>query len=148
MDEEVLRMWCKNKSKPFPSWTLLGIACLENFQLTFNYYSSGRNGGAANLMENPNHKVYGLLLEMNEDERDTIRAKEGYPNYYEEIAVRVQCGGNCISNVITYKVTKAKEKIEHQKPSKHYMNLILKNARGNNYPNEYIRYLESIETQE
>lgn len=148
MDEEDLRIWCKEKYKPFPNWNLLGSACLENFQLVFNYYSSGRKGGAANLMENSNHKVYGLLLEMNEGDRDTIRTKEGSPNYYEEIIVPVMYGANCITNVITYKVTKAKEKIEHQKPSKLYMNLILKNARGNNFPNEYIRYLESFETQQ
>jgi cation transport regulator ChaC len=147
MDEEDLRTWCKNKSKPFPKWKLLGTACLENYQLVFNYYSSGRNGGAANLMESHNSKVYGLLFEMNESDRRTIREKEGFPNYYEEITVTVKHRDNSISDVITYKVVKDKEKIEHQKPTKYYMGLILKNARNNKFPDEYTRYLESIETQ-
>ncbi len=147
MDEEDLRKWCKKESKPFPKWELLGIACLENYQLVFNYYSSGRKGGAANLMECYNHKIYGLLFAMNESDRDTIRTKEGSPKYYEEITVPVKHRANSIPHVITYKVIRDKEEIEHQKPTKYYMNLILKNAHSNKFPDEYIRYLESIETQ-
>jgi cation transport regulator ChaC len=147
MDEEDLKTWCKNKSKSFPQWKLLGTACLENYRLAFNYYSSGRNGGAANLMESQNSRVYGLLFEMSESDRETIREKEGFPNYYVEITITVKHRDNTISDVTTYKVVKNKEKIEHQKPSRSYMGLILKNAYNNKFPDEYIRYLESIETQ-
>ena len=87
MDERDLRTWCEKKSKPFPKWKLLGTACLENYQLVFNYYSSGRNCGAANLKDSHNNKVYGLLFEMDECDRKTIREKEGYPKYYDEIPV-------------------------------------------------------------
>jgi hypothetical protein len=84
---------------------------------------------------------------MDESGRTTIREKEGFPNYYEELTGPVKHRDNTISDVITYKVVKDKEEIEHQKPTKYYMGLILKNARNNKFPNEYIRYLESIETQ-
>lgn len=147
MDEDDLRTWCERNSKPFPKWKLLGTVCLENYRLSFNYYSSGRNGGAANLMESYNSKVYGLLFEMNESDHRTIREKEGYPKYYEEITVTVKCKDKSIPNVLTYKVVKDKEKLEHQKPTAYYMGLILNNARINGFPDEYIRYLESIETQ-
>ena len=148
MDENDLNEWCKKQKRAFPRWKLLGIACLENYKLVFNYYSSTRNGGAANLMEFPNSKVYGLLLEINNEyDLETIRKKEGYPNYYDEIKVAAKCNNENIANVLTYKVVKNKEKLEHQKPTRYYMDLILNNARKNGFPNEYIQYLESIKTQ-
>lgn len=67
MDENDLRNWCGKKGRSFPEWKMIGVACLENYKLSFNYYSTGRNGGAANLMEQPDGKVYGLLFEMNKD---------------------------------------------------------------------------------
>ena len=148
MDEDDLRTWCEKKSKPFPKWKLIGTACLKDYKLVFNYYSSyGRNGGAANLMESPNSKVYGLLFEMNEADHGTIKEKEGYPKYYDEITVIVRCNENILVNVLTYKVVKEREQLEHQKPTEYYMDLILNNARINRFPEEYIRYLERIKTK-
>ncbi|MCX5817533.1 MAG: gamma-glutamylcyclotransferase, partial [Proteobacteria bacterium] len=93
-------------------------------------------------MELPDSKVYGLLFEINEAyDIETIRKKEGYPNYYEEIQVTVKCEDKDISNVKTYKVVKGTREISHQKPTTYYMELILKNARINEFPAEYIRCL-------
>ncbi len=147
MDEEDLKKWCNEKSKPFPQLKLLGTACLENYQLVFNYYSSRRAGGAANLMESQNSRVYGLLFEMSDNDWKTIGEKEGSPQYYAEIIITVKHIHDTIPDVITYKVVKDKEKTDHQKPTQYYMELILKNARKNHFPNEYIQYLESIETK-
>ena len=148
MDEKDLNKWCKKNKRSYPAWKLLGIAHLENYELTFNYYSIGRKGGAANLMEVPDSKVYGLLYEIeNEDDLETIRCKEGYPKYYEEILVTVKCPGENIRNVKTYKVVKEKEKSKHQKPTTNYLELIVKNARINCFPAEYIQCLEKTETQ-
>ncbi|GAH57341.1 unnamed protein product, partial [marine sediment metagenome] len=92
--------------------------------------------------------VYGLLFEINKNcDLETIRKKEGYPHYYEEILVTVKCKNKSIGNVKTYKVVKNKEKSGHQKPTKYYMDLILKNACINGFPTEYIQFLEKIETQ-
>ncbi|MBI5681831.1 MAG: gamma-glutamylcyclotransferase [Deltaproteobacteria bacterium] len=148
MDEKDLKDWCKEKNRSFPEWKLLGTACLNGYQLSFNYYSTGRNGGAANLMEPSDSKVYGLLFEINKEyDIETIRKKEGCPDYYGEIPITVKYKDKNITNVKTYKVVKTKEKSGHQKPTKYYMNLILKNARTNEFPPEYIQYLEKIETQ-
>jgi len=148
MDEDDLRKWCESEKRPFPDWKLLGDACLENYQLFFNYYASRRHGGAANLMELPDHKVYGLLFEISEDEDlVTIRKKEGYPDHYEEILVTVEWEGKNIDGVTTYKVAKKNEKPAHQKPTAYYMDLILKNARKHGFPVEYVQSLEILETQ-
>ena len=148
MDEQDLKEWCEKKKRSYPEWKLLGIACLENYALSFNYYSTGRNGGAANLMQCPDSKVYGLLFEIIKDyDLETIREKEGHPKYYEETPVTVKYEDKSISNVKTYKVVKEKEKSEQQRPTKYYMNLILNNAHVHGFPTEYIRLLERIETQ-
>jgi hypothetical protein len=148
MDESDLREWCKKNNRTYPEWNLLGIACLDNYELSFNYYATGRNGGAANLMELPKSKVYGLLFEINKEyDLETVRKKEGHPNYYEETQVTVTYGDKSISNVKTYKVVKNKEKPDHQRPTKYYMDLILKNACINGFPPEYIQTLKRIETQ-
>jgi len=148
MDETDLKKWCETNKRPYPEWTLLGIACLEDHELSFNYLSRSRNGGAANLMELPGQKVYGLLFEMDkDDDLTTIRKKEGYPDHYGEILVTVECEGERIGDVTTYKVMKAKEKPGHQKPTAYYMDLILRSARKYRFPAEYIQFLETIETQ-
>jgi len=148
MDEDDLRKWCEKSTRSFPDWKLRGSACLENYRLSFNYYASIRDGGAANLMELSDHRVYGLLFEMSEDEDlATIRIKEGHPSQYEEILVTVECEGRRVDDVTTYKVAKQKERPDHQKPTAYYMDLILRNARKYGFPAEYIRFLERIETQ-
>lgn len=150
MDEKDLQEWCETRKpeRSFPKWKFHGTACLENYLLAFNYYSTGRKGGAANLMEAKNNKVYGLLFEMNNDyDLDTIRCKEGYPTYYKEIRVTVRCKDISINNVITYKVANNKEIPDHQRPTKYYMDLILNNASKNGFPEDYIKYLKKIETQ-
>jgi len=147
MDEKDLKDWCKKENMPFPKWTLLGTACLDGYKLFFNYYSKKRNGGAANIMKYSDSKVYGLLFEMDECDIKTIRKKEGVPNCYEEITITVKHKDRNIVKVKTYKVLKEKEKSGHQKPTKYYMNLILRNARINGFPSEYVRYLEGIKTQ-
>lgn len=148
MDESDFKEWCEKHNRICPEWILLGTACLDNYELSFNYYSNRRSGGAANLMEIPGSRVYGLLFEIKKDyDLETVRKKEGYPNCYEEIQVSVTSKDMSISDVKTYKVVKDKENSDHQKPTKYYMDLILKNARTNGFPAEYIRSLERIETQ-
>lgn len=148
MDESDFKEWCEKHNRICPEWILLGTACLDNYELSFNYYSNGRSGGAANLMELPGSKVYGLLFEIKKYyDIETVRIKEGHPDYYKEIQVSVTYIDKSISDVKTYKVVKDKEKSDHQKPTKNYMDLILRNARTNGFPSEYIRSLEKIETQ-
>ena len=148
MDEKDLKEWCKKKNRTFPDWKELGVACLETYELSFNYCSTGRNGGAANLMNVSGSYVYGLLFEITKEyDIETLRKKEGCPNYYEEIDLTVKWGGKDIKNVKTYKVVKEKEKSDHQKPTKDYMDLILNNALKNKFPSKYIQHLKSIVTQ-
>ena len=148
MHENDLKKWCEGHGRPSPEWTLLGVACLEGYQLSFNYHAASRNGGAANLMESPDHKVYGLLFDMSrQEDLETIRKKEGHPDIYREVLVAVEWNGESISDVTTYKVVKAQERPGHQKPTTYYMDLILKSARKYGFPPEYIQFLERIQSR-
>lgn len=147
MDSADFQSWRTRKNIVFPVMELIGTAYLKNWKLSFNYYSQGRKGGAANIMPCQHSVVYGLLFEIDEDGQRIIRKKEGYPNYYAEISVDACLNATNRVEAYTYKVNPQKELPMHQKPTISYMNLILTNALKNHFPDEYLRFLTSVETQ-
>lgn len=99
-------------------------------------------------MKSENDCVYGLLMEVQKDELDILRKKEGYPDYYGEISVHVETfDGAIIRDVKTYKVVKSRQTPDHQPPTTSYMALIIENAKRYNFPGDYIHSLESIQTK-
>ncbi|UCB42937.1 MAG: gamma-glutamylcyclotransferase [Dehalococcoidales bacterium] len=149
MDKDDLDDWCTDRGHPLISFSNVTPVMLNGYELVFNYFSTGRNGGAANIMQSPEKRTYGLLVELEESELEIIRVKEGYPRYYDEITIDViTFDGNLISDVITYKVVEEREKAVHQPPTEYYLNLIINAARNYDFPSEYISYLESIEIAE
>lgn len=149
MHKEDLDKWCQSQSRPKINFLSISPAKLSGFQLRFNYFSASRNGGAANLVKTQDGHVYGLLIEIQEADLQILRAKEGYPKYYDEILVEVEKNdGEVAQNVKTYKVVSARELLTHQPPTQSYLQLLVKSAKEYKFPNEYIMYLESIETRE
>lgn len=150
MDKEDLDKKCVEEKWPSIEYLKVTPVILKNFKLAFNYYSSGRGGGAANIMDSEDDNVYGLLIEIKNDDLNTIRKKEGYygkdkVNYYDEITVSVEdFKGVVFQDVITYKVVSEREKPVHQLPTKHYINLIIKNAEKYEFPMAYITFLKHI----
>ena len=153
MDNEDLDIWCHSRGYSIVKFLDVTPAKLNNYKLSFNYYSKGRGGGAANIMESQNDCVYGLLIEIDQNDLKTIRIKEGCyedrPSIYNEIDIGTErlIDHKLICNVKTYKVAKNYEKNQQQLPTKYYMTLIVKNAKKYNFPVEYIKYLEAIKTQ-
>jgi cation transport regulator ChaC len=146
MDKKDFKEWCQTKNKPFPKWECIGMASLENYEITFNYYSYSRRAGAANIIEKKGSFVYGFLFKVSDEELEFLRIKEGYPDSYEEIKVDVKSGMKVYSNVITYKVTKNKELDHHVPPSKSYLQLIIENGKNYGFPEDYLIYLEGFVT--
>lgn len=147
MDKDDLDRWC-NKNN-FPKITPKSIipAKLSDYRLEFNYFSSSRRCGTANIMKEENGVVYGLLIEIDDNDIQTIRIKEGCPNNYEEMEVCVNSlEGNKIGKAITYKVIKNKQLNYHQPPSKDYLCLIISNATKYGFPSSYIEDLKQIKT--
>ena len=148
MDKNDLDEWCRRNNRTFIHFKEIIPVKLNDYRLAFNYYSSSRYGGAANIMPSKGSYVYGLLIKIKEEDLNIIRHKEGYPNYYSEIDIEVELlDGTSIRNVKSYKVKKEKEKTNHHKPTRDYMELIIKNAKRYSFPSEYISFLESFKTK-
>ncbi|EHQ07082.1 gamma-glutamylcyclotransferase family protein [Leptonema illini] len=148
MDMADLSRWCKDKGHDLSSFCLhkLGIAYLEDFKLAFNYYSTLRKAGAANIMPSKGNRVYGLLFEVDEKTRDQIlRPKEGHPKHYLEMECKVIFNDSPVE-AITYKVVLNKEKSGHQHPTKEYLNLIVSNGCENGFPKDYMTQLTVFST--
>jgi hypothetical protein len=149
MDREDLDEWCNERGIPLIKRHGESPAKLRHYKLAFNYFSMTRNGGAANTMESADHSVYGLLIEVKEDDLNAIRDKEGCPDYYQETHVDVETfDGRMIRDVTTYKVVKHLEKLEHQPPSREYLQLVIGSAKKYGFPFDHIEYLKSIETKD
>lgn len=145
MDKDDFDKWCANKGHEPIEFLSIKPAKLLSYKLSFNYYSKSRGSRASNIMYCKNEKVYGLLIEIKENELFKLRKKEGYPYSYEEIFIEVVSFDKIIySNVLTYKVLKEKEEESIEKPSPYYLNLIIKNAMKYNFPDKYLRYLENF----
>lgn len=145
MDKEDLDNWCRKWDYQIIEFIDVKLAKLSGYKLCFNYYSSGRKGGAVNIMKDQNSCLYGLLIDINNNAKELISKKEGHPNYYRETKVDIETLDNrIVRDVLTYKVVESKEEKQHIKPTKEYLNLIIDNARKYEFPSDYIKFLESI----
>ncbi|MFH1454001.1 MAG: gamma-glutamylcyclotransferase family protein [Armatimonadota bacterium] len=147
MDKEDLDKWCDEKQLPHLRFLEISPVKLSNYKLSFNYYSSTRDAGAANIIDSQEDTVYGLLMQIDDKDIEIIRRKEGFPNCYDEIYVKIEkFDGTLIQGVLTYKVAKNKELLTYQPPTQYYMNLIIKNAENYEFPREYIKFLKTLKT--
>ncbi len=152
MDEEDFNKWCENhgKDKIFQSiFNNIRPAKLDGYKLSFNYFSTRRKGGAANIIESHTDCVYGLLSEIENGDLDIIRKKEGYPKSYNEINVNVErlSDGIKVNDVKTYKVDENKQEKRDCPPTDKYLCLIIRNAIKYKFPFYYIEYLNQFQTK-
>jgi|GEM_PF-842535 len=148
MDKDDLDKWCDKKSINRVTFLSVTPAKLKDHKLSFNYFSTDRNAGAANIMASDRDYVYGLLIDIGDADLKTLRRKEGHPNSYKEIPVEVETfGGALVQNVKTYKAVKERELSSHQPPMREYLDLIIKSADKYNFPCSYVDFLKSVETK-
>lgn len=154
MDKDDLDKWCRAKKVPLVKFLSVFPAKLSGYKLSFNYFSFTREGGAANIMKSKGDCVYGLLIEMTDSDLNTVRKKEGYcenaaSRYYDEICLDVEeFDGTIIQGVTTYKVAKHREEPGHQRPTRCYLLLIIRNAEKYGFPADYINFLKSVKTKD
>jgi hypothetical protein len=112
---------------------VVGIACLEHYQLMFNKISTkDASMGFANIVPFWDKKVYGILYDMANEPAGSTRSmkdasdsqrlkaleyatinlsildkKEGYPNHYQRTCVGVKIGDRLL-NAFTYIATPGK----------------------------------------
>ena len=65
------------------------LAILEDHQLRSNYVSCTHGAAACNVELAEGSMVEGLVIQISPAVRDVIRAKEGWPDRYQEVVVEV-----------------------------------------------------------
>lgn len=82
-----------------PSSDVIGRCELEGFQLAFMENNSHRI--VANLIEQGDGIVYGVLYEVSEEDLEALDMYEGHPYVYQRRMVKIACRGNEY-NAVTY----------------------------------------------
>ena len=100
-------------------------AWLVEHHLKFHYYSSGRKGGAADVVSiNTYHATPGALFDVDEEAWTTLVRKEGAPNYYEEKEVLVIGSDGTLQKATTFVVCEHRQKPDFVQPTDEYRQLI------------------------
>jgi gamma-glutamylcyclotransferase (GGCT)/AIG2-like uncharacterized protein YtfP len=120
----------------------LQAGCLEGYRLDFGHYSSGWNGGTADVVADPNHEVWGLIYDLSEEDLQELDNYEGYPEIYTRFQTDIQTRDRRIVDVWVYAVVDKKEFVH---PATAYLEIIKKAAIEYNFPEKYRSYLEAIE---
>lgn len=126
---------------------VIGKVILEDYKLVFDYWSlKRRKCGVADIKHSLGDHVEGLIIEMDNRLREPLRKKEGvFVKIYEEKMVQVDYGGVSVE-CVTYQVVEAKREKEHQRPSRHYLGLIISAAEQYDFSPEYKTMLKEIPT--
>ena len=100
-------------------------AWLVEHHLKFHYFSSGREGGAADVVPiSDAHATPGVLFDVDEEAWATLVRKEGAPKYYEEKEVLVLGGDGTLQRATTFVVCKHRQKPHVVQPTDEYQQLI------------------------
>jgi len=126
-----------------PSAERIGIGVLEQHELKFHKIS--KDGSAkcdARKTGNAEHVIYGVLFLIPESEKNVLDRKEGLGNGYEEknVLIRVRDGSEV--HAFTYYATNTDSSL---KPFDWYKEHVVRGARENSFPDDYVRIIEAIE---
>jgi len=106
LDNEDWTKWCLDRGKNPNGLKEVGPAWLDEYQLCFDYYSSTRECGAANLQRIASGMAAtpGALFEIDEYTLDLLDRKEGVniPDCYQRISVTVYTSNGQAHEAITY----------------------------------------------
>lgn len=126
LDYEDWTKWCNNRGEDPSGLKEIGPAWLDGYQLIFDYYSSSRKCGAANLIKDSSGKSAnpGALFEIDDYTLDLLDRKEGTKilGCYQRETVTVYTPDGQLHEAITY-IHHAKKDTFFE-PSNEYESLI------------------------
>ena len=125
----------------------LGPAWLDEYQLIFDYYSSSRECGAANLVRVAVAATPGALFEIDEYTLKLLDRKEGVkiPGCYQRETVTVYTADGESYEAVTY--IHLSEDSDYYEPSKNYESLIRNGLLRLNLPTTWLDFAIRKETQ-
>jgi len=141
---------CEKMKKIVPSSNFYGKAKLENYRLDFTRKSKKWDCGVADIIED-NKDVWGVVYQFNEKDLGSLDKCEGYnpnrvKNAYRRIEKMVYLEGKKDQPMTLYTYEVIDKEFDKHKPNKEYKYLIVSGAKHWKLPEDYISFLENIET--
>ena len=126
-----------------PTAQIIGVARLADHKLAFDRYSFHWEGGVADVVPAPGNEVWGLLWTLSPDDMRALDVYEGYPTGYTraEMTLELRDGSTDLGWIYT-----VVQKSDFVPPRLEYLEIICEAAREFDFPTEYRRMLEEVET--
>jgi gamma-glutamylcyclotransferase (GGCT)/AIG2-like uncharacterized protein YtfP len=136
LDWDDWKSWCEKKNLRYDGLVEISPCWLPNYSLKFHYFSDGRKGGAADVVEiGRGHAVPGVLFRMNDVTREVMDRKEGTAvEAYERREVKVVLPNGTFVQAMTYCVTEKCREERFIQPTNTYTNLIKQGLKKRKLP--------------
>lgn len=130
-----------------PSAIKVDVGILELHELKFHKISKKDGSAKCDARETgkPEHYVYGVLFHISQEEKPELDQKEGLGYGYEQKNVLIKLENGSIIEAFTYYATDIDSTL---KPLSWYKEHVLRGAKENKLPEDYIRGIEIIESNE
>ncbi len=136
LDWDDWKSWCEKKNLRFDGLVEVSPCWLPNYSLKFHYFSEGRKGGAADVVETGRgHAVPGVLFRMDDVTLEAMDRKEGTAvQAYERRDVKVILPNGTFVEAMTYCVTQKSREERFIQPTNIYTNLIKQGLKKRKLP--------------
>lgn len=123
----------------------IGPAVLSELEIEFTMPCEYKGKGFASLSPQPSAETWGLLFKVSKPSLLMLDILEWVPfGSYKRISVSVTVGENTFENVWAYVAVNPTKGL---KPSKGYLNAILREAERLRFPESYLKFLGQFESQ-
>jgi len=150
MNRSELRSWLEGAGHDSSLVTDMTPAVIDGYDYVWNYYSSGRGCGTANLEHKDGSVVWGVLIEIDESLLRAFDRKEGHPYFYnrgtKQIAVKRVKDGETVQAWL-YIANPSRASSKDVRPSREYKGLLLDAATYWGFPREQLESMSAWETQ-
>jgi cation transport regulator ChaC len=118
-------------------------ARLPGFQLVFDLPVGPGERAVANLRTEPGGEVHGVAFHLDAEQAAHLDRTEGVDRgSYGRLTVVLEAEGAALLEAFTYVSARG---VAGRKPSRRYLGLILRGARHHGLPDEWVRWLLSLE---
>jgi len=150
MNYSDLRSWLERNG--FDSSLIVSrqVARLEGYDFVWNFYSSGRAGGTANLEPKEKSVVWGVLVEFEEALLKAFDRKEGHPVFYsrgERRVTVIRAEDEAAVPAWLYLANSNRSGRTDVWPTRVYKNLILDAAIEADLPQDFVDKITSWNTR-
>ncbi|MDD3858938.1 MAG: BPL-N domain-containing protein [Bacteroidales bacterium] len=121
--------------------SIVGVACLKNYKLSWSKFSKTRDCGTLNIESSENSEVWGIVIQVDKYTLQLFDKKEGHPKHYQRIKVSVVTNENSILETHTYTSHPAHITANFW-PTEDYLNTVISGAIEHKLPTDYIKTLQ------